>query len=338
MKGRDLLILGAVLLVAGFAVADALRGEGSSAPRSTESELTTTRSVITESEPPPGLGQTSFPQVPGAGGSVVFTQTGSCPVREVDLPSGLEQRNLIERSSCDLWAPLVTFRIAVGLGEAQADDTVPFRLVDLIQPDRDLGSYEALFGFVIFSDDGQRVAWCGRSRTGFDLELGENRARRLPACPAAYTPEEEIAFAEGDRLVVAGRTVLRASGAITFVHYGQDGSIGLVVESARIERWQNGRRRQSFELPERLRGRTPVLSPDNCAALIRAGDNMRLLDVGCSPFGTGTALPGTSGAWSPNGEWVVTAAPQNITFVPMRGQGNLVRWPVGAVDIVWRRS
>jgi hypothetical protein len=339
MKGRDLLILGAVLLVAGFAVADALRSEGSSLPTpQTQAERTTTRSVITEPEQPADLGRASFPEVLGAGGSVVFTQTGSCAVREVDLPTGLELPNTIDRSSCELWAPPVTYRVAVGLGEAREDDTVPFRLADLQRGNRNLGSYQALFGFIIFSDDGQRVAWCGRSRVGFDLELGENRARRLPACPVAYTSEEEIAFAEADRLVVDGRTVLRTSGSITFVHYGQDGSIGLVVDGTRIERWREGRRRQSFELPERFRGRTPVLSPDNCALMVRAGENMRILDVGCSGLGSGTTLPGTSGSWSPDGQWVALAGPQEIVFVPVKGEGDTVRWPVGAVDIVWRRS
>jgi hypothetical protein len=338
MKSRDLLILGAVLLVAGFAVADALRTEGSSAPRQPEPERTTTRSVITEPEPPADLGRASFPEVLGAGGSVVFTQTGSCAVREVDLPTGLELPNQISRTSCNLWAPPVTYRVAVGLGEAREDDTVPFRLVDLQRSGRNLGSYQALFGFIIFSDDGQRVAWCGRSRAGFDLELGENTARRLRACPVAYTSDGEIAFAEADRLVVDERVVLRASGAITFVHYGQDGSIGLVVEGTRVERWQNGRRQQTLELPERFYGRTPVFSPDNCAFMVRAGENMSVLDVGCSGLGQGTTLPGTSGSWSPDGRWVALGGPQEILFVPVSGRGDTIRWPVGAVDIVWRRS
>ena len=82
-----------------------------------------------------------------------------------------------------------------------------------------------------------------------------------------------------------------------------------------------------------------MFSPDNCAVMARAGDNMRVLDVGCSPFVTPATLSGTSGAWSPDGRWVVVAGPREITFVPSVGtEASPVTWPVGAADIFWRRS
>lgn len=338
MKGRDLLILAAVLLVGGFAVADTIRSEAQSPSEPTEAESpppTDTASVVTLEPVPEDLGREEFPAVNGTGGSVVFTQTGSCAVREVDLPSGFEFPNAIPRSSCDLWAAPVTAKVAVGLG-SPARDAVPFRFVDLARTGRNLGASRAFFGFLVWSEDGQRAAWCTRPTRGFDLELGR-ASNGLAECPAAYTPRGEVVFARGDRLVLEeGGTDLRTSGQITFADYGRDGSTAVVVEGSRIERWQGGRLRQARELPARFHGDTPVLSPDNCAALFRDGDNVRLVDVGCSPFRE-LAFAGTAAAWSPDGEWIAAAGPGEIVFQHLAGRGESVVWPVGAVELAWRR-
>ena len=219
----------------------------------------------------------------GAGGAIVVVQNGSCAVREFDLPTGLEFPNVVARSTCELWAAPVTAKVAVGIGEP-VGDAVPFRFFDLGQPNRDLGSSEAAFGFLVWSDDGQRAAWCNRRLEGIDLEVGRSR-RRLPDCPAAYTPDGEVAYALEDRLVTEERELLRASGGITHVHFGSDGSAGIVVEGRRIERYVDGRLADALDLPDRFQGQLPALSPDNCSAVFRAGNRIRILDVGCSDYG-----------------------------------------------------
>ena len=339
MKGRDLLILLAVVLVGGFAVADALRSEGggdrAAERRTTTDSAATTTTVGTPDEE---LGRARFPQVNGAGGTLVITETGSCAVREFDLPTGLEFRNVVARSTCQVWAAPVTAKVAVGIGEP-VGDAVPFRFIDLQQPGRNLGTSEAAFGFLVWSEDGQRAAWCNRRRMGIDLELRGGR-RLLPECPAAFTPEHEVAFAVADRLVVDGRTMLTASGGITSVNYATDdgGSVAVMVEGRRIERYVDGRLTDSFDLPERLQGRLPILSPDNCAALLRTGDEeVSLVTLGCSPLAT-QGYRGTTGAWAPNGEWIVIGGPTELVFQrPDRG-AEPVRWPVGAAQIEWRRG
>jgi hypothetical protein len=335
MRGRDLLILVPVILIAGLAVADALRGGASSTTTTTQSERTTTRSVVTQSELPEDLGRGSFEPVAGAGGSVVFTQPAQCPVREVDLATGIEAPNLVPRSSCDLWAAPVTYKVAVGLRAAR-NDSVPFLFRDLARGGRNLGSSEAYLGFLVWSEDGQRAAWCNSRRVGIDYEVGTAR-RVLPGCPAAYTPDAQVALAEGSRLVVEGRTELEVSGTITFVHYGNDGSVAVVVDGERVERWQGGRRRQNLALPAALFGRTPILSPDNCSALFRRPQAMRLVDIGCSPYRPGS-FPGTTASWSPNGNWIVVGGPDEIAFHDLAEGRDPVTWPLGAAQIVWRRS
>jgi len=337
MRGRDLLILAAVLLVGGFAVADTLRDEASSGGEPAAGSTTTGAQTAPTTTVDEELGRASFPFVPRGGGSIVLAQSGSCAIREFDLPTGLEFRNVVARSSCQLWAAPVTAKVAVGIGEP-VGDAVPFRFIDLARAGRNLGSSDALFGFLVWSDDGQRAAWCNRQHVGIDLELGEFR-HRLPDCPAAYTPAGLIALAEGERLVVDGRTVLTASGGITNVQYGSDGSVAVDVEGRRIERYRRGKLTDALDLPERFEGRMPNLSPDNCSAAFRADDRIRILDVGCSRLGPqGTVFPGHAAAWSPDGSAIAIGGASELTFYDLEGTERPVTWPIGAVSMVWRRS
>ena len=332
MKGRDLLILAAVLLLGGFAVADTLRRTATSEPR--EARPTTTAPATTSTEEDGGPRR--LPAVPGAGGDLVFTEVGACAVREVDLPTGLEYFEVVQASTCELWGAPVTAKVAVGIGEPLGD-AVPFRFIDLSRPNRNLGGGEALFGALVWSEDGQRAAWCTGQRIGFDLELGARR-RTLPDCPTAYSPEGEVVYARGDRLYVEDRPGLQASGGITKVHYG-DGSVAVVVEGRRIERYAGGRLTDALDLQERYHGRLPTLSPDNCSVAFRAGDRIRILDVGCSRLGSsGTVFPGHVAAWSPNGDWIAIGGAADLTFYDLVSGAEPVVWPVGAVQIVWRRG
>ena len=333
MKGRDLLILAGVLLLGGFAVADVLRDTATSEPR--EAQPATTAPATTSTEEEPAIQQ--LPAVPGAGGDFAFTEVGSCAVREVDLPTGLVFRNVVRASTCELWAAPVTAKVAIGIAEPRGD-AVPFRFIDLSRPGLELGGGEALFGALAWSEDGQRAAWCTGQRIGFDLELGARR-RQLPDCPTAYSPGGEVVYARGDRLFVEDRPGLQASGTITKVHYGSDGSVAVVVEGRRIERYVNGELTEALDLQERYHGRKPTLSPDNCSAAYRAGDRMRILDVGCSRIGpNGSVFPGHVAAWSPNGEWIAIGGPTEVTFYDLTGTADPVVWDVGAVQLAWRRS
>lgn len=336
MRGRDLLILAAVLLIGGFAVADAIRSEAEPAepPTRTERPTTTETSVV----PPPSedLGRTRMPGVPGAGGSIVLTEQGACPVREFDASSGLEFANVVGRSSCELWVAPVTAKIAVGVGQASRD-AVPFRFADLDGQSPSLGGSRALFGFLVWSQDGQRAAWCTRPTTGFDVQVLGGEARRLSECPAAYTPEGEVAYARGNRVVAeGGRTELEADDVVTYVHYGSDGSVAVLAGGRQIERWQGGRRRQALDLPAELHGRNAVFSPDNCSALFNAGEEMHLVDVGCSPFRE-FSTPGTAAAWSPDGRWIAVGGPNEIAFYNLLEGGLQASWPVSVAEIAWRR-
>ncbi len=333
MKGRDFVIVGAIVAIAGLAVADAFRSGGGKheEPRKAVPPATTgTDEAVTAGEVAVAQKLEPLP----LRGSLVVTDAEDCHVRRISLASGKETRLPRLAGDCRLWAAPAGTNIAYGLG-SQSLDTELFRFVDLRRAGRPLGGFAARFGFITWSADGKRAAWCGRVDS-FDLELG-GTAHRLRTCPSAYAPSGMIAFARGKRLVAGGRRVLRADGGITFVRWGNDGSVAIVVDGRRLERWQGGRLRQHRDLPEALQGRLPLLSPDNCAVLFRLPDRVDLLDLGCFRGEAPRNFFRGAAAWSPDGRWIAVAEPQTVAFYRVVGSREVLRWPVAAAQIAWQR-
>jgi hypothetical protein len=335
LKPRDALIIATVLLIAGFAAADAIRGRAertTSTPSTASGETAQTRlpGPQPQAQPPPGWPRGTLL------GSLVFTDSGDCRIRVIGLAGGVERPLARFGGNCQLWAPPVGDRLAYGLGPPSPDGFSPFRIADLGQPNRELGGYRALFGVVLWSQDGQRVGWCGRRRTGFDLELG-GAARRLPRCPIAYTRDGRPAWTIGNRLYVAGRLALRANGGITFAHFGTDGSLAIVEDGVQVIRYDaRGRFTGAFPTVE---GQTPIFSPDNCAAAYRPQGGygqITVLDVGCFPGALPGTLRGRDATWSPDGRWLAVAGRRAIVFQRVVGPPLTVRWPASAVQLAWR--
>ncbi len=326
-----------MVLVAGFAAADALRSraQGSESPPVAETVQTgPTRRPGPQPQPdaPPGW------PIGALEGSLVFTDANDCRIRTIGLAGGRERPLARFEGTCELWSAPVGQRLAYSLGPSSGDGFVPFRLADLSRPRVDLGGYRALFGVVLWSQDGQRVAWCGRRRVGFDLEIG-GAARRLPSCPADYTTDGRIAYAIGDTLRVEEEVVLRVRGGITYVHYGTDGSVTLLVDGERLERWEADTLTSRTPIPASLQGRTPVLSPDNCGAAfppVNGLGTIELLSLGCLPEVGRRSFVGTDAAWSPDGKWLAVAEQNSIAFARLVGPQADIRWPAAAAQLAWR--
>ena len=272
------------------------------------------------------------------GGALVFTNADDCRIRVIGLASGRERPLARFAGACDLWAAPIGQRVAYSLGPSSLDGFVPFKLADLAFPRQELGGYRALFGVVLWSQDGHRVAWCGRRRVGFDLEIG-GPARRLPACPVAFTPGGEIAYAVGNELMVEDREILRADGGITFATFLADGTIVLVVDGERLEKYRvDGSRSFLQKLPPELQGSTPIVSPDGCGALFRRPDQneIRLLNLGCPSGPRPDVFQGVDATWDPEGHWVAIAQPDSILIRQVVGGDFEASWPASAVQLAWR--
>jgi hypothetical protein len=172
------------------------------------------------------------------------------------------------------------------------------------------------------------------------LELG-GAARRLPACPVAYTADSRIAYAVGNTLLVERERVLRADGGITFAIFLADGSIVIGVGGRRLEVYgPDGGRRARIELPEDVQGSTPVVSPDGCAAMFRQDQppvgGIKLIDLGCFRGTAPMFFQGRDAAWSPDGRWIVVAEPDAIVFYEVVGGRSFATWPAQAAQLAWR--
>jgi hypothetical protein len=336
LKPRDLLtllVIGAVVVIGGFAAADAIRGnprpERTSAPTiPVQTAPSRLPGPQPQSEAPPGWPEGVLD------GALTFTDARTCDIRVIGLAGGRERPVAHFGSDCFLWAPPVGSRVAYGLGASSQDGLHPFRIADLALPNQELGGYRALFGVVIWSDDAQRVAWCGRSRIGFDLEIG-GPATRLPRCPVAYTRGDEIAYAVGNKVLVGDRVVFTADGGITYAKFGSDGSLAVVIDGEKLERW-DGRSLTTTKIPPGYQGITPILRADNCAALLPIRQAVQLLDLGCKPGLTNLSFAGTTAAWSPDGTWVATSNGVEIEFHRVVGGELDITWPAAAAQMVWR--
>lgn len=340
MKPRDLLtllVVAAVVVIGGFAAADAIRGEPT-----IERAAPTVQAQTTPSRLPGPQPQADAPAGWPQGllrGTLTFTDAGSCGVRVIGLAGGRERPSAHFAGDCSLWAPPVGARIAYGLGPSSADGLQPFRIADLNHPNFQLGGYRALFGVVLWSPDGQRVAWCGQQRTGFDLEIG-GPSHRLPSCPAAYTPDGEIAYAIGNRLMLGGKAILHAEGGITYATFTANGKAVVVIDGRRLEVLRGEVPVFALDLPFRLQGKTPIVSPDGCAVLFRLArppvGGVELRDLGCFQGESPQFFQAADAAWSPDGQWVAAAEPDAVVFHHVVGSERDVSWPARAAELAWR--
>jgi hypothetical protein len=329
MHSRDIAIVAAVVLLAGFAIADALRSDDSAPPEASAPRPTT----ATAETDPEGDGG-SFPGV-AAPGSLILLSGDTCRVRQASVASGSEFPLPEIRTGCALSAPLLGNRLAYAVGEPDGRGS-GFRFVSLNEPLRDLGRFDAPLDSLVWSADGQHAGWCDQSGQGFVYELG-SELREVERCPRGYTPLGEPAYAVDGRIVVGGRTFGVVSDAVRAVRWGSDGSVALVLRGGAIERSDPRGHATRTVVPEFLRGRPLVLAPDNCAALVVHTELVALLDLGCFAGEDTEPRPfvGHAATWSPDGDWIAVAEGQTVAFHRVVGEYRFVRWNVEARDLAW---
>ena len=321
---RNYLVVAAVVLVFGVAAADALRD---AVPGRTPTEPRTTTGGDDDAA-------AELAPVPGARGSLVFTDPKDCRVREVAAGSATEYPLEPTGGNCRLWVPPFGARVAYGVANASGDGAA-FQFLDLNHPEEQFATEYTFDGRITWALDGQRATWCESPREAVDFEFYAERLL-LGVCSAGYTTAGEIVVVRGSTVLVSrdGRPLVGASAPVDEVSVGVDGSVGILA-GGRLERYAGGRRTHGRALPDvRLAG-PPDFSPDNCGALVPAPGEVRLVDLGC--LGRGDELwPAKDAAWSPDGAWIAFAVSEGIVFTNAAREALDVVWPQNAAELGWR--
>jgi hypothetical protein len=355
-RARDLAIVVAVAALGAVALTDALRdrttaeeardGRAATAATTDEREASATTTEEVQAGQAPTTATTdevepSVPRLPGgaASGLLAFTVPGACELRAIDLRSGrmLELPRL--ETSCELNAPRVGTRFAYSVPDDAGGSKRHFSVLDLEDPGASFGDYAGYF-WIDWSPDGSTLAWCDSFRSGFELSRGP-RPKRLHQCPQAYDPSGVLASVnDRQEIVIGGRPLLRARRPVWQLAWGVDGSLAVLVEGCRVDRYEGGRLVGAARVP-RSTPHCPLgdissdLAPDNCAALSVAGDVVRLVDLGCFQGRAPQTFKGLYADWSPNGKWIVVAEPDAVVFYRVVGREASVRWNVAAGQLAW---
>lgn len=320
-----MLIVAGVLVLAGVALADAVRGGDDAVEPAAATGSTETATVDD--------GSSRLAGVPAPGSLVVLDDDG-CTLRQIVVSGGQELPLPRIETGCELWAAprggLVAFALE---GPWRAGAFRPFRLLDLSHPDEPLGTYQTFNG-VTWSADGQHAFWCHDPGRGYDLSVrAAERPRVLRSCPVGYAPGELPAFAHDELLVVEGEPVLEAPAPVARAVFNRDGTITAFFADGVIGRYSGGTVLARVRAPATTG--PPALSADGCELAFPVAPALIVLGSVCA--GAEGTFDGTAAAWSPNGEWLAIAEGEEIVFHHLAGTLATARWPISARALAWVR-
>ena len=272
-----------------------------------------------------------------ASGLLAFTAPGACELGAIDLRSGRMIDIPRLETNCELYAPRVGTRVAYSVHDDWGTSKRHFSVLDLEHPRASFGDYLGDWN-PAWSPDGSTLAWCDSLLSGFELSRGQ-RPKRLHQCPLAYDPSGALASVnDRQEIVVRGRPLLRARRPVWQLAWGVDGSLAVLVEGCRVDRYEGGRLVGAASVS--VQRSTPYcpslnLAPDNCAALSVSGDVVRITDLGCFQGRASQWFEGVYADWSPDGKWIVVAEPDAVVFHRVVGREASVRWNVVAGQLAW---
>ena len=345
--------MAAVAVLGAAALTDALRdrtteeardGRAATAATTDEREASATTAEEAQDGQTPTTttdeGEASVPRLPGeaASGLLAFTVPGACELRAIDLRSGRMLDIPRLETNCELYAPRVGTRVAYSVPDDWGTSKRHFSVLDLEHPRASFGDYLGDWN-PAWSPDGSTLAWCD-GRSGFELSRGQ-RPKRLHRCPRAYDPHGALASVNDRQEIVVGRRpLLRARGPVWALAWGVDGSLAVLGEGCRVDRYEGRRLVRTASVPLStpycpLGDISSALTPDNCATLSVADDVVHLDDLGCFQGRAPQTFKGLYADWSPNGKWIAVAEPDAVVFHRVVGREASVRWNVAAGQLAW---
>jgi hypothetical protein len=327
----------AVIALGGAALADAFRDREAAG---VGADQTTATASTTEGRAEPEL------RLPGmaAPGRIVFTEPPSCELRAFDIQAGRFVDLPPVATTCELWAPRVGTHVAFVVPDDFGGSIRHFSVRNLDDPQAGFREYTAA-GPVAWSSDGSKLAWCGTDGSGFELSFGRKPVR-LNRCVWAYGPggvRVSVKFGPQAATRRAAKMVIGKAPPITIglpwdIASGTDGSLAVLVEGHRVDRYEDGRLvGRSNVTPDTAANPVGVraLAPDNCAALSVGLDVVELSDLGCFRGSAPRRFPGTYAAWSPDGDWIAVAQSNAVVFHRVVGPAATVRWDVAVGQLAW---
>jgi hypothetical protein len=344
MRPRDLLLVGAVLLIGGFAAADALRGEAEApvptptARASSEPEPETVDAVETIRSAGPDV----------LVGRLVFSDE-ACLVRELDLASGELAAFAPVQSTCSIIGAQGPRdggpRVAVALPSPRRD-VLPYRVLDLARTDPHVLGFRAQTRSVVWDSDGSRVGWCDENGRGQEVELGGD-PRPLSDCPAAYTASGARIYVRGRRVLSETTPILHAPGEVEALSFAPDGSVAIAAGGTMLVlygRLEDGSlvEERRVSLPAGLRHLRTLFSPTHCHAALLSGEfppspAVFVVDLRRCPGSLAPAtFSGRSAAWSPFGRWLAAAERNRVVVHPLFENEPAVVLAQTATDLAWR--
>lgn len=361
MRWWNVVVLGAVLLIAGAATVDALRGRAAAPTAAADG-----RAAASQADD-----RLRGPDVPAAGalpGAIVLAEPGNCRLRTLSLET-LVVGDAGPTTGCELWAsPAGAWVVASTVSTLNPRNSRPLSLVRLgegsAEVDRELG--QAL-GQPVWAPDGTQVAWCTARGETVVRGVGQENERRLPGCAPAFAPDGAVLTIPADpldaRILRNGETLLgteelirgieRASqapvqvAAFAVAPTGQIAVSVLVFEALGsvmfLELWQDGSLEGSFRLPtaygtgsSRL-GQFLAFSPDGneLAVGFRAGaGEVSIVDLRLSDV-TMAQVEQRGFAWSPDGDWLAVAIGDRIEVYGDTRDEPVYTLPVAAGALAW---
>ncbi len=331
MRSSTIVLVTGLLGIIGFALADSLRGENDGERAAAGAESTTARPEERK------FGGTLPPDL--LAGRLVFTDR-SCDLGVVDLARAVVVHVRDVETNCALSAPVRSRRIAYGFGPL-GRETISYRVTDFSRPEQTLSLVSARPGSIVWSHDGQRLAWCAEEGQGVEAEIG-GKERHLRRCADSYTRDDRPVQIDGKRLLVGSKPLVPSmADPITAASIAGDGSVAVVLDGERILLLRPGAQTLERRIPMRVRNVVPAFSPDNCGAIFvtprREQPPHDFVNDLRSLRGHERDLSGRRAAWSPDGRWVAVAEDHTIAFYPVDASSPALRLPGAANQLVWQR-
>jgi hypothetical protein len=334
----------AVVLVAAFAAADAVRNGDEQQPG--------VGAAAGTGPAEPGLRGSAVPPPGTLPGRLLFTRASDCAVQALDLGTVLLD-DPGDSPGCELWVSPDGTR-AVAAGEPRRGGRAAV-LLDVRGVSDTVDEIGALGGPATWAPDSDRVAWCTPEGLTEVYSIARDAIVQLAGCNPVFAPDgnvlttppeplEEELLRNGNTYVSAGDLGRPAE----LIGYAQSrtGLLALALQpedgAAELQIWRNGELDLSIPLPEGAGsgalGEIVRFSPDGTEIAVAGPGAGARLAVYDARTGERTLVPTPQVGfdWSRSGAWLAVSTGTGIDIYGTARDAPVYSLPLPSVSIAWR--